>query len=536
MSNQHRTALIGVVLCSCVVCHGWLIDGYAQVVQPKAEQHQQEAHARRRFLLRSDPLPTPITLSSDSDAARVTTIELTGEVADADIGAAELTLGESTYTFNAFGDGTITERKPPRKYSVELHRKMVNKDDYAAEITAADLHLKNNLFVLMRSGPGSRSELLVANPGSDALSRNSIRLEPKQLVVLTNQFPHELDAQYRQRLRQKVALHSNPFRLLRAEKKQLGSIQLYGELGGKGSVTHDMNQWAYELSPKRVGGYSTMMAYFAQPAHFRRLDLPDPAKQNRQIYRVEFERPSDLGDLSVVTWPEAIGPHRLVISQAGQVNQVLTLSIGGVSLWEQRQPETNKLPASELTAVAQLSDAVPENFFNRYQIKDGHVVSIQLHDDELSHESLAILPRFPHLRELFLSGNKAVASDVVAAIQKLPSLRSLRGDYVEVSDALFKAIAELPELTSLSVYNNSETASITDEHLKLLSQSRSIKKLSLVAEKITDAGLLSMEEMSQLSALSCSAPRVTSEAAKEFSARRPNCNITINGNSFRNNK
>src|SRR5262245_2007300 len=51
MSNQHRTALIGVVLCSCVVCHGWLIDGYAQVVQPKAEQHQQEAHARDDLIL-----------------------------------------------------------------------------------------------------------------------------------------------------------------------------------------------------------------------------------------------------------------------------------------------------------------------------------------------------------------------------------------------------------------------------------------------------------------------------------------------------
>ena len=530
---MHRNFL-RIIWFTCVVCQCWLIRVHVTKAQSQDEQHKQHTDATREFSLRSDPLPTPITFRGDPQAAQVTTIELTGKVPDGDTGSAELTLGESTYSFNAFGDAEVVKQKPPRKLSVQLHRKSVDKYAEAFEVTSADLPLQEQLFVIRRTKPRRESELLIGSPRLDNSSQGpTISLEPRQRVDLYDQPPPVTDPKYRQSLRKQIGLYSNHFRANKSKEDRLGSIQLYGDLDGKGSLTHDMNQWGYSLSAKWMSSYSTALGYFAQSVHFSLLDLPDPAKQNRRIYHLEFEKPSDLGDVSLVTWPEAIGPHRLVISQGGQVNQVLTLSNSGLSLWEELQPETQKLPAPERTALAQLSDAVQESFFYRYRIKENHVVSVNLHGDEVSRESLAIVAGFPHLTYFFVSGNKSDAADLADVVQKLRMLRSLRCDDIQVSDALFKAIAELPELTSLSISSHSEISPITDEHLELLSHSRSIKKLDLAAEKASDSGLLSLGDMPQLSDLELGAHLLSAKAAQEFSNRRPNCKVTINGNSYR---
>ena len=533
---MHRN-LLRVIWFTCVVCHCWLIGVHLTEAQSQEKQHKQHTEVSCEFSLRSDPLPTPITFAGDPQAAQVTTIELTGKVPDGDTCSAELTVGESTYSFNAFGDAKVVKQKPPRRISVQLHRKSAGKYGYAFEITAADLPLKENLFVLLRTGPGRQSELLVGDPRSDDLyPGKAIKIEPRLLVVLNDQPPHEYDAVYKQHLCKKVGLCSTPFRANHSKEDRLGSIQLYGDLDGKGSLTHDMNQWGYSLSPKWVSSYSTAVGYFPQPVHFSRLDLPDPTKQDRRIYHLEFEKASELGEVSLVMLPEAIGPHRLVISQGGRPSQVLPLSISGLSLWEDLQPETQKLPAPERTALAQLSDAVAENFFYRYQIKEDHVVSVNLYRDEVSRESLAVLPRFPQLKYLSIYyGDKADAGDLASVVQKLPSLKTFRSEGIQVSDALFKAVAELPELTSFSISSHKEASPITDEQLELLSHSRSIKKLYLTAEKTTDKGLLSLADMPQLSVLDFGARQFTDKAAQEFSNRRPKCKVRINGKSYRSN-
>ncbi len=244
---------------------------------------------------------------------------------DGDTGSAEMTFGESTYSFNAFGDAEVKNQKPPRKFSVQLRRTSLNKYAEAFEVTSTDLPLQEHLFVIRRTKPRRESELLIGNPRLDNSGQGTIiSLQPRQRVDLYDQPPQATDPKYRQFLRKQIGLYSNRFRLRETKEDRLGWIELHGELGGKGSLTHDLNHSGYRLSAKGITSYSTMVAYDSQPVHFTLLDLADPAKQNRRIYRVDFETPSD-PNTSLVVWPEAIGPHRLIFSHDGKVNQVLTL-------------------------------------------------------------------------------------------------------------------------------------------------------------------------------------------------------------------
>lgn len=486
------------------------------------------------FAVQSDPMPTPLVLLGDPQQAKITSIAITGQVPTGENGTAELTLGESMYAFNDFGDASVAQVKLPRKFTVQLKLESRALMGLIFELTSKELRLQTHLFLVLSSIPANPSRLIIGEPRRSPLTEGGehTSVQPDALIELhaiTNYSPPLTPPQL---LRKNVYLSSSIFPTGDTSGSKLGFIEIYGSLNDTGSLGYDRNYHSYEWQSQFAGSMMTAMAPRPQAVQLKALNTSDPRGQGRQLYQVAFERPAALGDLTLLTLPDARGPHRLIIRQAGAIKWVLRMQCQGVRKWEELQVAAKRLPEVERMAVQQLGDVIPHNFYHDYRIGEEHVEAVDLYGDEASRESLAVLPQFPHLQHLFVTGSNFAAADLTADLEKLTSLKSLRCDDIHLSELLLRAIARLPNLTHLTIEHSSRSEPITDEYLDLLRQSKSLTDLSLSGTEVTDAGLLRLTSMSQLSQLYLDSQAVSDPSVQELCKRLPKCHISINGKTY----
>jgi len=129
----------------------------------------------------------------------------------------------------------------------------------------------------------------------------------------------------------------------------------------------------------------------------------------------------------------------------------------------------------------------------------------------------------------------------IAKLQQLTQLKVGADDRVNITDESLKEVAKLQQLTSLIIHASQFTdaglkeiakckklttlylsySQITDAGLKEVAKLKKLKKLYLVDTKITDAGLRDLAKLQKLEIIDLSRTKITDEGAAELKKALP---------------
>jgi hypothetical protein len=276
-----------------------------------------------RIELFSYPLATPIKFpggpleaTGGPLEANVTSIQITGEVPEGKTGPIRVVLDSSKLDFNQFGDARVVEAKPPQVFEVQLVRQSQTAHEALFEIPWP---LRPRVYLHWQMARHKPSQLIIGQPDPLAASDSGYtRLRPIQIIPLQD-ISRDKGAISKEPLPADIAMHSSYFLW---EQARLGHIQLQGRLGGPGSLTHDMNQ----LQLMGMSFSSTLLKFRDKPITIEPTGLPDPLNQKRRLFRIVFAEESPLGEVFLVIYPAAAGPHRLIIRKDSKTQHVLAMS------------------------------------------------------------------------------------------------------------------------------------------------------------------------------------------------------------------
>ena len=272
--------------------------------------------------LNCHPLATPFQFPGDPEHASVTTIEISGEVAHGR-GSGHVILGSSSYAFNEFGDAKEVEARVPRKIAVELVRRCHGPDLSLFEIVSPTMADSPIVYVQCSTAP-LESQLLIGEAANEFLGVAS--MSPARVIPLQNSRGIVRSPVVRQSHTGELEMYSDCFLTKVYGCDQIGSITLRGRLGGPGKLTHDCNSLSYHWSKDaKVSIGRTALGFYPQLVTIEQSHVPDPAMQNRRLFKLVFENESSLGDVSLVMSAKAEVPYRLIIARDGSTQWVLPL-------------------------------------------------------------------------------------------------------------------------------------------------------------------------------------------------------------------
>ncbi|MCE9555260.1 MAG: hypothetical protein K8T91_18065 [Planctomycetes bacterium] len=140
--------------------------------------------------------------------------------------------------------------------------------------------------------------------------------------------------------------------------------------------------------------------------------------------------------------------------------------------------------------------------------------SLDLSHSDVTSAGLDLLSRQPRLTALHLM-HQEISAAGIESIAKLPELKCLLLQGARIDAKALAPLAKAPKLTTL---NLSGCSAIDDEALKHIGKIHTLTTLYLNNTAITDAGLLELRGLDNLSSLSILAPRVTSRAVGRLKA------------------
>jgi hypothetical protein len=500
------------------------------IAQQLAGQHSrdeaQEQRGTETIDLVCHPLATPFQLPLDPSGTSLTSIQVTGEVSQVANGSGHLTVGSSIYEFNEFGDASEVEVKPSHKIEVELTRLYRHAHRSLFELTSPKLKAGPRVFLQWQNRP-PHSSLLIGDPQQTTLG--SLQLAPVRIVPLQDRQPSGHGDLPRQPLRDNIHMFSSYFPTNEPGLGKLGHISVLARLRGTGSLTHDKNHIALHWSQKNAGLSITALAFKPHQILLAPVTLPDPTNQNRRLFRVMFANDSPLGEVFLVTYPDAAGPHRLIIRKNGRTEWVLPLSPSGLEPWLDLAAASEQLPSTERDALAQITAAVPLNFFHEYGIRSGHVFRISLTGANVRRGTLAQLPKLSQLQHLHIAYSSTVDPTALSqALSELSTVKHLSLHDLPFTTGVAGAIGRMPSLESLALYNDTESP-LTDNALEHISKSPRLRRLHVSAQAATDEGLLHLARLPHLTNLDLYAPQATKEGINRLrTALPPNCEARIN--------
>ncbi|MGI9457216.1 MAG: hypothetical protein ACR2NU_11690 [Aeoliella sp.] len=149
-----------------------------------------------------------------------------------------------------------------------------------------------------------------------------------------------------------------------------------------------------------------------------------------------------------------------------------------------------------------------------------------LADRQATDSSMKHLARLKKLERLYMWDVSEVGDAGVAHLSDLLELRYIHLTTSRITDLSLRVFAELPKLEGLCLQYNH----LSDEGLILLAESRKLEELWVCGEndrenEITDAGLRSLDKLTNLTEFGVQHTHVTADGMEAFLQAHPGCRI-----------
>lgn len=148
------------------------------------------------------------------------------------------------------------------------------------------------------------------------------------------------------------------------------------------------------------------------------------------------------------------------------------------------------------------------------------VVSVRLHNVDLTPNDAAKLQAFAELEELFLHQSR-MTNDVLREVAKLGRLRLLNLISTDVTADGLVHLRELPRLERIWIGPHA-----TNRELKALAQIESLKEINVMfSPEVDDEGLAELEKLESLENLRMADSAISPSAVESFRRSRPDVNF-----------
>ena len=160
--------------------------------------------------------------------------------------------------------------------------------------------------------------------------------------------------------------------------------------------------------------------------------------------------------------------------------------------------------------------------------EQGEIVGIDLSFSQVTNRQLLLLPLFPQVRELDLTGTD-IDDDGLSAILESVQLESLKLKGTRLSTVGFASLSQLPALILL----DASSTAVTDDGLAAAKAWTQIRYLSLNDTAVSDNGLTHLASVSTLRGLSLINTAVTKDGVKLLKQSLPDCLIVAQSDTAR---
>lgn len=476
--------------------------------------------------LRTDGLPTPLVIPGNPLERAVTSVEIRGELAGDGGGDGEgtLTLDESTFTFNEFGDAAVAKPKVPEPGRVTFKRVKQGEADEKRrlyEVVFADGSLRGRMFLVLSDGAAGPHRLLVRGTGGgdrgDKPGLIGEAAPPAQVLDLYG-LPAVTEPLPAGPLRPPLTLlalsPAVPGRAGDGVNGGLRRVEIRGAPDGPAELDLDPNHLVFNAFGDVVG--TTLIGYTPAKVTLKRLDVQDPAKSGRLLFDVvpDGGGKAPAARYQVVLSPTDAGPHRLLVRDGDRLRYVLPLDDPDRRYHLAMQSKLQEVPDEERGAVADLRRAVGYRF--RVNVEAGHVVELLVAGGGDAGRVDPALARLKGLRRLEFNG-PGLGPAGLPGLRDLPGLEQLRFTGGHVDDRGLASLKDLAQLQGLWFYG---CRGITDQGLAHLAGLKGLKHLQFYREDtlpkpdpkegvITDAGLEHLKGLTGLEYLNLMGQRVT---------------------------
>jgi hypothetical protein len=388
-------------------------------------------------------------IKSDAGAGEICAIEL--EIAPLELneraGTIRLFFGQPEY--NQFGDAdktllrsldfAVTFRKSTKSATSNEFFPQPQVSSVLYE-TDGDIELIRLRLVLDSEQPGDCQLLVMHQNGQ--IDR-VLPLQSERLQQLAKQYPKSSTS--------KMELFSD---LFIGKEDRFNTIHISGDQNEL-TFTHDMNS----LSLDRLGNVSrsTLMGFHPYKLNLTDLEVPDPAGQDRRVFRCDLEvkgpfkhihdesDPTSAETRYLILDPREGGWHRLILKKSGQVDRILPMYSSRLkSLLRMKSQITD---AAERQVFDRLSEEVP--YFPEFSCENGRVVEIGVVSPNGKADVLGHLAQLSHLTSLDIIGDL----EDCAQLEGLKYLESLHFSHCMVTEKTLQHVGHLSNLKSLSFYN-----------------------------------------------------------------------------------
>ena len=480
--------------------------------------------------LRTDGLPTPLTIVGDPQRRLVTSVEIRGEVADDADGIGTITFDQSTFEFNEFGDATKSKIETSEPSKVAFKRVKLsdpNERRRAYGLVFADGSFPNRMHLVLSDGTAGPHRLLIhggEKPVADGESRPAHVLDLHGLPELEELLP---DGPMRTTFN--LMTNSSPHDRVGKGQRRL---DINGTQNGAVSLDLDPNGLGFNI----LGDVVLTTLIYAAPieATLKRLEIPDPAQQGRLLFEVVTVREALGAEYSLVLSPTERGLHRLLVREGGRLQHVLPLYDPERRYHLARQLQLRETPAHEQRAIADLRQRIGYDFQLKVEsqrvvalhVQSGgdativdptlkqlqHLQSLTFGGPQLRVGGLASLPLLAKLEYLgFNSGH--IDERVLASLKDLPQLRDLSFCGCQgITDQSMASLAGLKNMNSLQIegwLTDPNQKRVTDAGLDYLKGFAELEHLNLAGQDITDSGLERLKDLTKLKRLYVSGNGIT---------------------------
>lgn len=169
---------------------------------------------------------------------------------------------------------------------------------------------------------------------------------------------------------------------------------------------------------------------------------------------------------------------------------LVTVGIRATTITDRSLPVLLSLP--KLTNLTVNRSQISNSGFRKLA-QHPSINQLGIEASEIDDRALDVLPNATQLSRLSLLGNTRITDEGLRYLKFLPRLEHLDVSYGLITDMGLDHIAEVSTLKSLLFLNHDRTDRITDEGLKHLERSRSLRTLRMTRTSITPEGIASFK-------------------------------------------
>jgi hypothetical protein len=244
-----------------------------------------------------------------------------------DSGIGVLALNTDRMLFNHFGDRKVASARPLREITIKLARICHHPSTLTIfKITSLNTDIYEPVFIVMQRKPYNFCLLVLGE-----LKHFDRTASTVERTVLSSSLVWPLFDEHALDRKEGKKWQSNSEISIRSAHFPSGEpgttrLVLFGRLGGRGRLLNDRTNLRWAWAEKSASFTNGVQKTTSDDITFIQVKLPDPAGQDRRLYKIEHKLQSELGELYLVLSPTADGPHRLIVSEDDTTKHVVPLT------------------------------------------------------------------------------------------------------------------------------------------------------------------------------------------------------------------